>query len=448
MRVFKVNLKCVFLNPETLLWLAFDCHKKEEAEQILRSKVTEDLNNTLKRDMHELFSKIALDFIELHLTERCNLDCAYCYIPRMLRRCDKMLTINQVDDILSKIFNAIDSGMVEGLKRIIFHGGEPWINKNVMMEVIDRYHREAEFGVQTNGTLLTEDDIEFLVKRRVHVSVSLDGPPAEIHNIQRPFWNGSGSWDRVVRVLDYFKGYEYFGVIVTLTKYNIKHLSDIVRFLYEKDVTSSIINPVSPSNAEAESLMPSLSDLITNYLEAINLILKLNSEAKSHKKLVIDNVESIVMALLTSNFRVLYCHMSPCGAGRLAWVITSHGDVYPCSEFIQFPEFRCGNVFNDDIKTLINSKTAYVLRNRSVNLISKCNVCVFKNICGANCPAPVYYKTRDLLNPSIYCDFNYALIKHILNIIVSNGLEAAYLLVSNDFEQLLKKSQQLFNVTL
>jgi len=56
--------------------------------------------------------------------------------------------------------------------------------------------KEARFGTTTNATLLSGEKVAYIAAERIEPLVSFDGP-AEIHDRQRPFRNGRGSYRRV-----------------------------------------------------------------------------------------------------------------------------------------------------------------------------------------------------------------------------------------------------------
>jgi len=438
------NRFSVILYPDTFFWVLAESSRVKQAKALCKEIYTDSLKQQLEADLGLLRSSVAIDFIELHPTSGCNMNCAYCYVPRGHRMEQKLMRQEDIEEILCKLFDWIEKAG-RGMRRVIFHGGEPLLAKDCIFSIIDKYHREVEFGIQTNGTLLTEEDAKFIKERNVHISFSLDGPPAEANDIVRHHWDGRGTFDKVVRAINLFKGYEWVGVIVTITKHNVDHLDLIARSFYDWEVPSALFNPVSPSSANAIDLMPSLEALTFGYKKLIDTLIDLNGRSDS-KRLVVDNVESLIVAILTSNMRVLYCHMSPCGAGRLVYVISSNGDVYPCSEFLQFKEFRCGNIFKDSVANILSSEACKMLRCRTVDMINGCNSCAYRQICGANCPASVYGLYRTMYAKAPYCAYKKEIINHIFKKIAEGGIDVAYKLVSRSFEEKLRKSEKLVHV--
>lgn len=101
--------------------------------------------------------------------------------------------------------------------RIILHGGEPMLMKAKAMDdrLVLIYSRLAakldpgqlsriRFALQTNATLVNSDWRNLLAKWRIQVGVSLDGP-REVHNRQRVDKRGRGTYDQVIKGLNYIR---------------------------------------------------------------------------------------------------------------------------------------------------------------------------------------------------------------------------------------------------
>src|SRR5262249_28796607 len=94
----------------------------------------------------------------------------------------------------------------DGGKAVLaFLGGEPLSNRAVVTATTERAAALAKrrgialsFSITTNGTLLTEADADFFESHGFAVTVSLDGP-REAHDALRPYKNGRGSFDNVMR---------------------------------------------------------------------------------------------------------------------------------------------------------------------------------------------------------------------------------------------------------
>ncbi|WP_245539006.1 radical SAM protein [Thioflavicoccus mobilis] len=89
------------------------------------------------------------------------------------------------------------------------------------------------FHVTSNGTLLNEEILAFLRQQRIELCISIDGPP-KIHDRNRPFRNGRGSFDRVsANLLLAREHLQRVQVNVVYRPGTLPHLSDTVAFLLD-----------------------------------------------------------------------------------------------------------------------------------------------------------------------------------------------------------------------
>jgi uncharacterized protein len=168
----------------------------------------------------------AIRMITLQITQQCNLRCKYCtYSGSYLNRNHsnqemKLETAKKGIDFIinhSKDLNNI---------AIAFYGGEPLLKLDFIKECI-AYARqqgegkEIEFYMTTNGTLLNQEAVEVLHINKVRLTISLDGPK-EIHDKNRVFINGVGSFDKILSNIEammeqypnYVKKYVGFNVVM------------------------------------------------------------------------------------------------------------------------------------------------------------------------------------------------------------------------------------------
>jgi uncharacterized protein len=106
--------------------------------------------------------------------------------------------------------------------------------------------------------------------------------------------------------------------------------------------------------------------------------------------------------------------------------LSAHGDLFPCSEFIGFPEFKGGNIFHDRVSAVLESNPFKKIVNRKVEDIVPCATCAIRHFCGAPCPAEVHSFNGTLNAPSPYCSFYEELIRYAFRLI-ANGRHQLYL---------------------
>ncbi len=155
----------------------------------------DDAKQTQPKPLEPATAPLPVISLTLILTEECNLGCVYCYgQENNTGRMSQATALRAIDWFVGQ------AGNVQDLN-VTFFGGEPLLMFPLMKKVADyalakakAASKEIAFQITTNGTLLDEEIIDFLKEYQVRVLVSLDGPK-EIHDAQRPFPDGRGSYD-------------------------------------------------------------------------------------------------------------------------------------------------------------------------------------------------------------------------------------------------------------
>src|SRR5512133_3127943 len=139
----------------------------------------------------------------LHVTDRCNLSCAYCYLPHEAN--DMSLETGY-----ASIQSAFRSALLHGYKKIKikYAGGEPLLFFSSIMKLHThaqslsfQHDLKLDGIVLSNGTLLTQKIVEEMKALRLRLMISMDGigPYHECHRSQP---NGSGSFESVVAAIE------------------------------------------------------------------------------------------------------------------------------------------------------------------------------------------------------------------------------------------------------
>ncbi|MEJ2201880.1 MAG: peptide-modifying radical SAM enzyme CbpB, partial [Desulfuromonadaceae bacterium] len=204
-------------------------------------------------------------------TDRCNLNCSYCYIPEELRSTGKTMTPEELLKALGILKEYFQTTVPEGLKpQIIFHGAEPLLAREAVFAGIDAYLDDFRFGVQTNGTLLDEEAISFLTERNIGIGLSLDSHLEEICTRTRKTWEGDSVFAQVVRAMDRLKGYANFNVICTVTRENMDKLVELVDFFHQQEVPICMLNPVRCTRQGARDIKPADHEMAEHYFKALD----------------------------------------------------------------------------------------------------------------------------------------------------------------------------------
>ncbi|MEP1029502.1 MAG: radical SAM protein, partial [Alphaproteobacteria bacterium] len=131
--------------------------------------------------------KAGIRTLKIQMGFKCNYACAYCnqaswntFLGGAVE--DAKLFLRNLDTWFATDGAAKDGG---GDLRIEFWGGEPfvyWAKLKILGDELRRRYPRARFNVITNGSLLDDEKIDWLIARRVGVQISHDGPAQKYRN--------------------------------------------------------------------------------------------------------------------------------------------------------------------------------------------------------------------------------------------------------------------------
>ncbi len=125
--------------------------------------------------------------LKIQMGFKCNYACAYCnqaswnsFLGGAVE--DAKLFLRNLDSWFATGTEAKDGG---GDLRIEFWGGEPfvyWAKLKILGKELRRRYPKARFNVITNGSLLDDDKVDWLIAQKVGVQISHDGPVQKYRN--------------------------------------------------------------------------------------------------------------------------------------------------------------------------------------------------------------------------------------------------------------------------
>lgn len=145
--------------------------------------------------------------IVLQITQDCNLQCVYCaysgeFSHMFPHAKDKM----SVDTARKSIDFFMNHSCMDDLLTIIFYGGEPLLEFDIVMEIVNyanSFNRKIHYGISTNGTLLSKNVIEWLIENpNVYLTVTINGNKHDEYRIGK---NGHGTLQIILDKMEYIK---------------------------------------------------------------------------------------------------------------------------------------------------------------------------------------------------------------------------------------------------
>lgn len=309
--------------------------------------------------------------ITITITNRCNLNCTYCY-EQFKTKND--MNFETAKNIILHEFSVIKD---DDTLLIDFMGGEPLINFNLVYDIVEffkttKYKNRISYFISTNGTLVKDEIKKWLQKNKdlVVCGLSLDGD-RDSQNTNR-----SNSFDSI-DIKFFYETWPNAAVKMTISPYSIKNLASDVIFMHSFGfkIMNNFAYGVNWYTLENQKILEDqLEQLIIFYL---------------------DNPTIEPCQLLNLNighlaYRNELPKVASCGAGTMMTVYDVFARKYPCHFF---QPLSIGEEKSKLSKLIM-------FENTSTLIDDKCSECNIYSICktcyGSNFNATGDPKKRDL----------------------------------------------------
>ncbi|MDE2600919.1 MAG: SPASM domain-containing protein [Bradyrhizobium sp.] len=327
--------------------------------------------------------------LSLAIAQKCNLGCTYCYAQQGefggIARNMELTEAHRAVDLL--VARAEPGARLN----LAFLGGEPLVNRKVLraatlhaLEQAGRRGAKITFSITTNGTLLTEDDGRFFEEHGFAVTVSVDGP-REVHDAQRPFKGGSGSFDTVMkRVAPLLKVQQRMQVSarVTVTPHNLSLRRTLDTFVAAGFHSVGFSPMLSAPTAAGEMQSGDLELMLG---EMIDCGREYERASRSRRRYPFANMVNAMREIHRGTHRPY-----PCGAGAGYLGVSAEGELSACHRFVGDKEGAMGSL-DDGVDT---SRQADWLAARHVHRQEPCRSCWARYLCGGGCHHEVIRRGR------------------------------------------------------
>jgi len=299
-------------------------------------------------DIIEQYLKTRLKQLTLQVTQQCNLRCAYCAYSGIYNNSRTHANAVMSFDVAKKAIDFFLERNNELSKVVIgFYGGEPLLEFDLIKHCVEYSKskvegKEIRFNMTTNGTLLTDKVVDFLVENDFTLAISLDGSKEE-HDVNRKFINGQGSFDIIMKNIKRLKErYPKYGEeIMFLTTINpymdvgctleYFKMSDVFN---DRQIIFNTMKEVSLSN----SISYDKKYFMIRNLERIKLLFWLigKLEKKYVSPLMIRSKESIEKKAVSFREHIVLPEMAhhggPCMPGVHRLFVRVDGTLFPCEK--------------------------------------------------------------------------------------------------------------------
>ena len=336
------------------------------------------------------------------VTLRCNETCVYCHASRAnMDAVHTDLTKDLAEKTVDKILATTNPNVT-----IEFQGGEPLVNFGVVKHIIEyalaqnaKIGKQLEFTMVSNLSLMDEEKLEYLVRNKVQICTSIDGPE-HLHDKQRKLpklsaHKAATHWikrlnDEYVRIgLD--PTLYHVEALLTTTKDTLPVWKDVVDTYVGLGCKALFLRPVDPfgfADRSTGRVEYPRREYLEFYRSSVDYMLELNKQGVQ----ILERFAAIFLTKILGGEDPNFLDIrNPCGAGIGQIAYNYDGKIFTCDEGRMLHEmgdstFLIGDVETTSYRDLMGHETVRALAIAS-NLEAQpdCVNCTYQPYCGV-CP--------------------------------------------------------------
>ena len=305
----------------------------------------------------------------------------HCYRNSSKPRADELST--------SEILHFLDyctKNSKPGLFTVTLTGGEPFMRKDIW-EILDHcYTSNINIDIATNGLLLGLSSIKKLKNYpNVNLQISVDGASSATLDPVR----GEGSFKKIINLLENIQSERLFNFVdmnfvSMLNRYNYKEIFQIVELAKRYSISKVVFGECMPNGRAKDNE----GKIILKPNELKETIETLTQIRKTQSEIVI--VSQFYFDFL---YDKEYSRANVCTAesGEVVCVGPS-GDVVLCPAFSEDEEFFVGNIREDSLLKILDSKKSEMFKKLAAPDPIDCNDW---EMCRGGCHILAYLETGD-----------------------------------------------------
>lgn len=336
------------------------------------------------------------------VTLRCDHQCPYCHSSIVgPTRTEFDISDETCDDVVDRIFESPNPNIT-----IEFQGGEPLLAWPKIKRIIDRAEEKNKtagktilYALVSNLVNLTEEIVEEIVKRRIQVSTSMDGP-AVVHDANRPYRKGMSAHNIVLGKIQMLKdryakegwdpGVYNVGCIFTTTRNAFGHEKEIIDqyvALGLHNIHLRTLDPLGYAVKNTHKLAYTYEEYKEFYFKTLDYIIELNRGGYEFAETTASLHLKKILTAGDPNYLDL---RSPCGAtiGQIAY--DYDGRVFTCDEGRMLAamgddRFMVGTSKDSWPSFIRHEVTRATTVASTMDSVPGCAECAYKPYCGI-CP--------------------------------------------------------------
>ena len=312
----------------------------------------------------------------------CNLRCKYCfYIDHLEEGTNAPRMSDETLEILIKSYMSTNQNNNYSFG---WQGGEPTLMGLKFFEKVIELQKKygppgavVSNGLQTNGTLITEEMAKFFKKYNFLLGVSLDGPPY-LHDYYRKTLGQTPTHSLVMRGIEILKKHNVeFNILILVNNKTVKKAREIYQYLKSQGFFYHQYIPCVEfdNNNKPHNYSITGKEWGTFLCELFDEWIK-----EDMKKISIRLFDSILEYLVYGQYNVCYMNNNCCQY----FLVEYDGNVYPCDFFVR-KDLLIGNVKTGTWDDFLKSPVYLRFGRQKANWNDYCNNCLYLNLCHGDC---------------------------------------------------------------
>lgn len=324
--------------------------------------------------------------VSLYLTNKCQLNCKFCYFKEKMRNYNPKNNLN-----LNEWKKIIDEIKEIGVPYISLLGGEPTLYEEILELLNYINDKKIKTTITTNGINWTEDLIKCVCQSEyITPSISLQSLNEKTNRMLM----GCSPKPAIDLISKFIKNGKTPRINTVITIQNENEIFELIKYCYINGIYDFFTNiymdkfdddkVLSKSFAQYRKFKEKIMECIEkNNMQGMNFQLQgcLMYSAYNELDFRIDNEYEYIKY--------------GCEAGNTKIEIMPNGDIYPCAAFSK-SDFEYCNTRNQSIKYIWDNAKYINLLRKYKNKDYKCVSCKFYKLCNGGCPAYNIKRTNSL----------------------------------------------------
>ena len=344
-------------------------------------------------------------------TMACNMACKYCYLEDNTK--DEWGKYGALDTLKYAVDKFHNSNVIPF--NISLHGGEvTTLSQKDFEDVIKYIYEYYEVNrklIESNGFKIgnphiktnlfnLEKHLDTIKKYNVSISGSLDLPLSK-HDEYRVTKGGKGTFDKIlenVKLLEELPNKKKVSATIFKEHFDLDKIVEDIKYLHNNTcLNMNDFNFMIGFDYNSNGILHHITE--EEQVELFN---------RMHQEFDGTDLDEGVNGAWFNEFGPDYC-TNCTNCGEKFFLLEKNGDIYSCVRGQKNKDFYYGNIYKDDVETILNNAKEKMLANhRRVGFNEECGKCKYLYICKTGCP---FVKNTYQVNKSYTCKLQQELYK-------------------------------------